>query len=78
LAIVDRLLLVWLHRLFPSVLSAITIVQPETIIRVASDRFPAVLALEGALSWRSTKGSNVGARMRQRRALLGMSQNRGG
>jgi hypothetical protein len=33
LAIVDRLLLVWLHRLFPSVLNAITIVQPETIIR---------------------------------------------
>jgi hypothetical protein len=33
LSIVDRLLLVWLHRLFPSVLNAITIVQPETIIR---------------------------------------------
>ncbi len=29
----DRLLLVWLYRLFPSVLSAVTIVQPETIIR---------------------------------------------
>src|SRR6266404_2449067 len=33
LAIVDRLLWVWLHRLVPSVLNAITIVQPETIIR---------------------------------------------
>src|SRR4030088_1951294 len=33
LAIVDRLLLVWLHRLFPSVLNAVTLVQPETIIR---------------------------------------------
>src|SRR5258707_11030974 len=33
LAIVDRLLLVWLHRLFPSVLNAVTIVQPETVIR---------------------------------------------
>src|SRR6266481_1209080 len=33
LAIVDRLLLVWLHRLFPSLLNAIIIVQPETIIR---------------------------------------------
>jgi transposase InsO family protein len=33
LAIVDRLLFVWLYRLFPSVLNAITIVQPETIIR---------------------------------------------
>ena len=33
LAAADRLLFVWLHRLFPSVLNAITIVQPETIIR---------------------------------------------
>jgi transposase InsO family protein len=29
----DRLLFVWLYRLFPWVLNAITIVQPETIIR---------------------------------------------
>jgi transposase InsO family protein len=33
LAVADRLLFVWLYRLFPSVLNAITIVQPETIIR---------------------------------------------
>jgi transposase InsO family protein len=33
LASTDRLLFVWLYRLFPSVLDAITIVQPETIIR---------------------------------------------
>ena len=33
LTVADRLLFVWLHRLFPSVLNAITIVQPETIIR---------------------------------------------
>jgi hypothetical protein len=33
LAVADRLLLVWLYRLFPSVLNAITIVRPETIIR---------------------------------------------
>src|SRR6188508_965609 len=32
LAVVDRLLFVWLYRLFPSVLNAVTIVQPETII----------------------------------------------
>ena len=31
--VADRLLFVWLYRLFPSVLAAITIVQPETIIR---------------------------------------------
>ena len=33
LTVADRLLFVWLHRLFPSVLNAITIVQPATIIR---------------------------------------------
>ncbi len=29
----DRLLLVWLWRLFPSLRSAITIVQPDTVLR---------------------------------------------
>src|SRR5712675_2406601 len=29
----DRLLFVWVYRLFPSVLTAVTIVQPETIVR---------------------------------------------
>lgn len=33
LTIADRLLFVWLYRLFPSVLSAVTIVRPDTIIR---------------------------------------------
>src|SRR5258708_1956178 len=33
LTIADRMILVWLYRLFPSVLSAITIIQPDTIIR---------------------------------------------
>jgi transposase InsO family protein len=33
LAVADRLLFVWLYRLFPSVLNAITLVHPETIIR---------------------------------------------
>jgi hypothetical protein len=33
LTVADRLLFVWLYRPFPSVLAAITIVQPETIIR---------------------------------------------
>jgi transposase InsO family protein len=33
LTVADRLLLIWLYRLFPSVLDAITIVQPETVIR---------------------------------------------
>jgi hypothetical protein len=29
----DRVLLVWLYRLFPSILSAIRIVRPESVIR---------------------------------------------
>jgi hypothetical protein len=33
LTVADRLLFVWLYRLFPSVLAAITVVQPETIMR---------------------------------------------
>src|SRR4030081_2435322 len=33
LTMADRLLFVWLYRLFPSVLNAVTIVQPETVIR---------------------------------------------
>ena len=32
-AIADRLLFVWLYRLFPSVLNAVTIIRPETIVR---------------------------------------------
>ena len=48
LTVADRLLFVWLYRLFPSVLSAVAIVQPETVIRWHRDRVPAVLALEVA------------------------------
>src|SRR6266481_4999353 len=33
LTLADRLLFVWLYRLFPSVLDAVAIVQPETVIR---------------------------------------------
>jgi hypothetical protein len=30
---IDRLVFVWLYRLFPSILNAITVVKPETVIR---------------------------------------------
>ena len=33
LTVADRLIFVWLFRLFPSVLSAFTIIQPDTIMR---------------------------------------------
>ena len=32
LTVADRLLFVWLYRLFPSVLNAVTIVQPATVV----------------------------------------------
>jgi hypothetical protein len=58
LTVADRLLFVWLYRLFPSVLNAVTIVQPETVIRWHRAGFR--LALEVALGvggqkfrWRS-------------------------
>ena len=43
---IDRLLLVWLYRLYPSLLDAIIIVQPETVIRWHRRGFHAYLALE--------------------------------
>ena len=30
---IDRLIFIWLYRLFPSILNAITVVKPETVIR---------------------------------------------
>ena len=36
---VDRLIMVWLYRLFPSVLTAIAIVKPETVVRWHRDGF---------------------------------------
>src|ERR1700704_3930228 len=33
LTVADRLLFVWRYRLFPSVLNAVTIIQPETVLR---------------------------------------------
>src|SRR5580693_8475951 len=33
LTVADRVIFVWLYRLFPSVLSALSVVEPETVIR---------------------------------------------
>jgi hypothetical protein len=41
-----------LYRWFPSVLKAITIIRPETLVRWHRARFRAVLALEIWLVWR--------------------------
>ena len=48
----DRLLFVWLYRLFPSLLNAATIVQPQTRRAMASGGIPVVLAVEVTLSGR--------------------------
>jgi hypothetical protein len=48
----DRFLLVWLYRWFPSVLGAIAIVRPETIIRWHRTGFRAY--------WRWRSGNRVG------------------
>ena len=33
LAVADRLLFVWLYRLFPSLLNAVAIIKPDTVVR---------------------------------------------
>jgi hypothetical protein len=42
----DRALLVWMVRLWPSLLDAVQVVQPETILRVASRWSQELLAVE--------------------------------
>src|ERR1700734_221585 len=61
---IDRLLLVWLYRLYPSLLDAIIIVQPDTVIRWHRRGFRAY--------WR-WKSRHVGGRPRidsEMRALI--------
>src|ERR1700736_3745159 len=43
---IDRLIFVWLYRSVPSILNAITVVKPETVIRWHQRGFRAYLALE--------------------------------
>jgi hypothetical protein len=46
LNMIDRIIFVWLFRIFPSIGSAISIVEPETIVRRHSSWLPPVFALE--------------------------------
>ena len=55
LTVADRLLFVWLYRLFPSVLNAVDDCPTGDRHPVASDGLPTVLALEVALSGRSAE-----------------------
>jgi hypothetical protein len=52
----DRVFFVQLYRWFPSVLMAIAIIRPETLVRWHRVRFSLVLALEVALPGRATAG----------------------
>jgi hypothetical protein len=52
----DRFLFVWLYRLFPSLLGAVALVRPETIIRWHRVGFRAYLALAIAQPGWSTEG----------------------
>ena len=61
LTVVDRLLFVWLYRLFPSALNAITIGPARYDHPLASNGLSTVLALEVALSRRAAKGAYTGA-----------------
>jgi hypothetical protein len=54
LTVADRLLFVWLYRLFPSVLNTLTIIRPETVIRWHRMGF--------RLYWRWKSRSRVGGR----------------
>src|ERR1700686_2704407 len=47
---IDRLLFVWLYRLYPSLLDAIIIIQPETVIRWHRCRFRAYWRWKSAMS----------------------------
>jgi putative transposase len=53
----DRLLLVWLWRLFPSLRSAITIIQADTCAALASVGLSTLLAMEVAFAQRQAQSS---------------------
>src|SRR5260370_41323757 len=52
LTLIDRLIFVWLYRLRPSVLNAVTIVKPETVVRWHREGF--------GLYWRWKSRTGVG------------------
>ena len=58
----DRLFFVQLYRWFPSVLKAIMIIRPETVVRWHRAGFRPVLALEIPLPWRPAADRRRAAR----------------
>jgi putative transposase len=45
LSSLDRLLWVWLYRIWPQIIDAMVLVKPATVVQLASQRVPASLAL---------------------------------
>jgi hypothetical protein len=54
----DRLIFAGLYCLAPTVLGALAIVKPETVIKIAPRRVQIVLAVEVAAPWRPTNFSD--------------------
>jgi len=65
----DRLFFIQLYRWFPTILKAITIVRPETLVRWHRAGFRPILALEIPLPWRSAAN--------RRGPALGVTNERG-
>src|SRR5258706_9854561 len=58
----DRWFFVQLYRWFPSILQVVTILRPETLVRLASGRLSSLLALEIALTGRAPANRDRTAR----------------
>ena len=67
----DRVIFVWLYRLCPSVLEAAVVFKPETLVPLASERLPSVLALEVAPSCRPACGPGRHPRISRDNPLWG-------
>jgi hypothetical protein len=59
---VDRALFIWLYRRCPRILDAVTIVRPETVVRVASNGLWRLLALEVSFARGPTPDRQRGTR----------------
>ena len=71
---IDRLLMVWLYRLYPSLLDAIIIIQPETVIlwlSAASAPIGAGSLATSAAVHDKCRGSGVGSAHEPREPAMG-------
>ena len=71
----DRWFLIRLYRWFPSILQVLTIIRPETLVRLASGQFSLLLALEITSTGRATADRYGAARAdpadERRKSVLG-------